>query len=134
MPTIGLASEVLNCVAWQAIKDALWAFATINYLPSTTFLEQCATHCLRQLHAFNPQNMANVAWAYAKFGVEPNELFNALAQDVRSSCLGKANLYFTAIKMACKLPHSPFLAFAPLDVMRRANWSQKMLTASPIYL
>lgn len=68
----------------QAIKDALWAFATINYLPSTSFLYQCAAHCLKQLPAFNPQNIANVAWAYAKFGYEPAELFKALATDVRS--------------------------------------------------
>ena len=68
----------------QAIKDALWAFATMGYEPSQAFLDQCADHCLQQLSGFNPQNVANVAWAYAKFGYAPPKLFAAMAEDVGS--------------------------------------------------
>ena len=69
-------------VCMQAIKDALWAFATMGYEPSQAFLDQCADHCLQQLTGFNPQNVANVAWAYAKFGYAPQKLFAAMAEDV----------------------------------------------------
>jgi len=74
-----------NLISVQAIKDALWAFATMGYAPTQAFLDQCAAHCLHQLSAFNPQNVANVAWAYAKFGYAPQNLFAAMAQDVGPS-------------------------------------------------
>ena len=66
----------------QAIKDALWGFATLNYLPSTTFLDAAAAHCIDRLSGFNPQNIANVAWAYAKFGHNPPNLLHAFANEV----------------------------------------------------
>jgi len=68
----------------QAIKDALWAFATMGHIPTQAFLDECAAHCLHQLSGFNPQNVANVAWAYAKFGYAPENLFTAMAEDVGS--------------------------------------------------
>ena len=53
----------------------------MGYEPSQAFLDQCADHCLQQLSGFNPQNVANVAWAYAKFGYAPPKLFAAMAED-----------------------------------------------------
>jgi hypothetical protein len=56
----------------------------MGHIPAQAFLDECAAHCLHQLSGFNPQNVANVAWAYAKFGYAPENLFMAMAEDVSS--------------------------------------------------
>ena len=55
----------------QAIKDTLWAMATIGYTPAKAFLQGAADLCLRLISQFNPQNIANAIWAFAKFGFNP---------------------------------------------------------------
>lgn len=55
----------------QAIKDTLWAMATIGYTPAKPFLQGAADLCLYLMSQFNPQNIANAIWAFAKFGFNP---------------------------------------------------------------
>lgn len=55
----------------QAIKDTLWAMATIGYTPAKPFLQGAADLCLRLIAQFNPQNIANAIWAFAKFNFNP---------------------------------------------------------------
>ena len=55
----------------QAIKDTLWAMATIGYTPAKPFLQGAADLCLRLISQFNPQNIANAIWAFAKFSFNP---------------------------------------------------------------
>lgn len=45
-------------------------------------MEAAAKHCLRKLQDFNPQNVANVAWAYAKLGHLNKELMEAFEGEV----------------------------------------------------
>lgn len=76
-------SKGAGCLLLQAIKDVLWAFATLNYEPSAEFLAAAAEHCRRRLPEFNPQNIANVAWAYAKLGQVPGgNLLQVFADEV----------------------------------------------------
>ena len=87
----------------QAIKDTLWAMATIGYTPAKPFLQGAADLCLRLISQFNPQNIANAIWAFAKFNFNPgryavsagvsvhhitsSELVTKLAQELVSGSL-----------------------------------------------
>ena len=51
--------------------------------------------------------MANVAWAYAKFGVEPKELFEALAQDVSTPLISDSYDKLSSYESTCS--HAPQL-------------------------
>ena len=55
----------------QAIKDTLWAFATLGFTPNNNFLQGSVDQCLVLIAQFNPQNIANAIWAFAKFGYHP---------------------------------------------------------------
>ena len=55
----------------QAIKDTLWAFATLGFTPNNHFLQGSVDQCLVLIAQFNPQNIANAIWAFAKFGYHP---------------------------------------------------------------
>lgn len=63
--------QQLNAFTPQAIKDTLWAMATIGYTPAKPFLQGAAELCLCLISQFNPQNIANAIWAFAKFGFNP---------------------------------------------------------------
>ena len=45
--------------------------ATIGYTPAKPFLQGAADLCLRLISQFNPQNIANAIWAFAKFSFNP---------------------------------------------------------------
>ena len=55
----------------QAIKDTLWAFATLGFTPNNHFLQGSVDQCLVLIAQFNPQNIANAIWAFAKFAYHP---------------------------------------------------------------
>lgn len=55
----------------QAIKDTLWAFATLGFTPNNSFLQGSVDQCLVLIAQFNPQNIANAIWAFAKFSYHP---------------------------------------------------------------
>ena len=55
------------------MKDCLWAFATLDYKPSTVFLEASAVHCERTLSSFTSQNVANAMWAFSKLSFQPSD-------------------------------------------------------------
>ena len=63
--------QQLHAFTPQAIKDTLWAMATIGYTPAKPFLQGAADLCLYLISQFNPQNIANAIWAFAKFGFNP---------------------------------------------------------------
>ena len=70
---------LIDCLGLQAVKDCLWAFATLDYRPSTAFLETSVVHCERMLTSFTSQNVANAMWAYTKLDFSPSEnLFAAV--------------------------------------------------------
>ena len=77
----------------QAIKDTLWGFANLNYRPTEAFLDAAAMHCTQKLDEFNPQNIANVAWAYAKIGYTPGDLLNTFASQVCSPSTSKCKSF-----------------------------------------
>ena len=55
----------------QAVKDCLWAFATLNHTPPEAFLVSSEQHCIRTLGDFTPQNVANAIWAFQKLDHAP---------------------------------------------------------------
>ena len=68
----------------QAIKDTLWAMATIGYTPAKPFLQGAADLCLYLMSQFNPQNIANAIWAFAKFSFNPGRC-DSISQKITSS-------------------------------------------------
>ena len=68
---IAVSLQQLHAFTPQAIKDTLWAMATIGYTPCKPFLQGAADLCLCLISQFNPQNIANALWAFAKFGFNP---------------------------------------------------------------
>ena len=68
----------------QAIKDTLWAMATIGYTPAKPFLQGAADLCLYLILQFNPQNIANAIWAFAKFGFNPGRYCSFLTSSLLS--------------------------------------------------
>ena len=86
----------MDCL--QAVKDCLWAFATLEHEPSTAFLETSVVHCERMLSSFTSQNVANAMWAYNKLGFRPSDRLLA-AVDEQASCstcimFGNENMRF----------------------------------------
>lgn len=73
----------------QAVKDTLWAMATMGFTPSKPFLQGAADICLYLIAQFNPQNIANAIWAFAKFSFNPGRLavVTVLCAECRTVCL-----------------------------------------------
>ena len=70
--------------AAQAIKDCLWAFATLSHVPPASFLAAAEQHCTRTLGDFTSQNVANAIWAFQKLGHLPQlELLQLVDDQVR---------------------------------------------------
>lgn len=63
--------QQLHLFTPQAVKDTLWAMATMGFTPSKPFLQGAADLCLYLIVQFNPQNIANAIWAFAKFNFNP---------------------------------------------------------------
>lgn len=68
---MGSALTQLKDFTPQAIKDTLWAFATLGFTPNNNFLQGSVDQCLALIAQFNPQNIANAIWAFAKFSYHP---------------------------------------------------------------
>ena len=49
----------------------MWAFATLESQPPPALLNSVAGAALAKAQAFNPQNLANTLWAYAKLDHDP---------------------------------------------------------------
>ena len=72
LTTVTIVSlQQLRMFTPQAVKDTLWAMATMGYTPSKPFLQGAADICLYLIAQFNPQNIANAIWAFAKFSFNP---------------------------------------------------------------
>lgn len=44
----------------------MWAFGTLSYKPQQRLVDLLAREALSKLSGFNPQNLANFIWAYAR--------------------------------------------------------------------
>ncbi len=72
-----LACHSWQCIDWffgmqadqckpQQIANIMWAFGTLSFKPQQHLLDVLATQALSKLTGFNPQNLANFIWAYAR--------------------------------------------------------------------
>ncbi len=50
----------------QQIANIMWAFGTLSFKPQQHLLDVLASQALSKLTGFNPQNLANFIWAYAR--------------------------------------------------------------------
>ena len=65
----------------QAVKDCLWAFATLNHVPPAIFLSTSEQHCIATLGDFTSQNVANAMWAFQKLGHSPTQQLLNMVDD-----------------------------------------------------
>ena len=65
----------------QAVKDCLWAFATLNHVPPDIFLSTSEQHCIATLGDFTSQNVANAMWAFQKLGHTPTQQLLDMVDD-----------------------------------------------------
>ena len=71
----------------QAVKDCLWAFATLNHVPPAVFLSTSEQHCIATLGDFTSQNVANAMWAFQKLGHSPTQQLLNMVDDQACSPL-----------------------------------------------
>ena len=50
----------------QQIANIMWAFGTLSFKPQQRLVELLAREAVSKLSGFNPQNLANFIWAYAR--------------------------------------------------------------------
>ena len=50
------------------VANLIWAFATMQFVPSPAFLEALCARATRDLHQYSPQNISNTCWALATLG------------------------------------------------------------------
>lgn len=50
----------------QQIANIMWAFGTLSYMPQDHLLDVLASQAVSKLADFNPQNLANFIWSYAR--------------------------------------------------------------------
>ena len=70
----------------QAVKDCLWAFATLNHVPPDIFLSTSEQHCIATLGDFTSQNVANAMWAFQKLGHSPTQQLLHMVDDQVRIC------------------------------------------------
>lgn len=56
-----------------------WAYAKIGIVNAGPLLDALAAHSLPLISAFDPQNLANLAWAFANCGIWHAPLLEAIA-------------------------------------------------------
>ncbi|KAJ1459195.1 hypothetical protein M885DRAFT_560952, partial [Pelagophyceae sp. CCMP2097] len=61
--------------------NACWGIAKIGNVEAPALFEAVAAEASKKIATFDPQNLANIVWAYATVGVKAPALFEAVATE-----------------------------------------------------